>query len=105
LAIAAAGGAGKLGVWSGGPVLQWLGRISYSLYLIHFIGSAVAKTLAVRASTRFEAVAVFCAATGASLAAAELLYRLVERPAQRLSRRVGTSPNGHWWTNPRPPVA
>ena len=88
LAIGLAGRAGRLATWSGGPVLQYLGRISYSLYLTHFLGSNFAKVVAVRAHSALSAGLVFAAATIIAIASAEALYRLVENPAHQLSRRV-----------------
>ena len=83
------GRAGLLARWSGGRTLQWLGRRSYSLYLIHFVGSGVAKMLGARIATPVQAAMVFLFAIALSLISAELLYRLVEAPAHRLSRTVG----------------
>src|ERR1035441_3767981 len=63
-AIGLAGWAGKLSTWAGGSLLQWLGRISYSLYLIHFPGSAVAKFASGHVHGRLSGVLVFGCATG-----------------------------------------
>jgi peptidoglycan/LPS O-acetylase OafA/YrhL len=71
-------------------VLGWLGKISYSLYLLHApIGGRF-----INLSTRFgDALWVKCAAliaaSLASILAAWLLYRLVELPAQRWSAAIG----------------
>ncbi len=71
------------------PLLSFLGAISYSLYLLHVpIGGRVinlAKRLPHTFPVELGAVAV---AMAISLAAAYLLYRLVERPSQRWSGRV-----------------
>ena len=87
--IGFAGLAGKLGRWSGGPVFQYLGRISYSLYLLHFVGTAFARIAAVRADSVWEGFLVFVIATLIAIGCAELLYRFVESPAHKLSRRLG----------------
>ncbi|MBO1751835.1 acyltransferase [Actinotalea sp. BY-33] len=68
-----------------GPVWQWVGVRSFSLYLIHIpVIAAVALLLpsahAGLAATLAIPVAVVLAA---------LFYRLVERPAHHLSQRVG----------------
>jgi peptidoglycan/LPS O-acetylase OafA/YrhL len=84
------GRAGVLARWSGGRVLQWLGRRSYSLYLMHFLGSALAKMASPRITTPFQAAIVFALALAVSVVAAEALYRLVEAPAHRLSRSIGS---------------
>ena len=69
--------------------LAFLGAISYSLYLLHTqIGGRV-----INLSLRFEVppelkIAVVLLAIGASLGAAWLFWRFVERPAQRWSARI-----------------
>lgn len=89
--VALVGRAGRLGSWSGGPVLQYLGRISYSLYLVHFVGSTLAKFGAARHPDALQAAGWFVAATAVSIAVAHVFYLAVERPAQRLSKRVPMS--------------
>lgn len=88
--IGAAGRAGVVTTWTGGNVLQWLGRRSYSLYLIHFVGANLAKIMSPRVNTPVAALGLFILATSIALFCAELLYRLIELPAHRLSRNVGT---------------
>jgi len=66
-------------------VVQWLGRISFSLYLVHLPITLAAVTL-LRPVSLPLALAV---AAAASFGAAELFYRFVERPAQRLSVAAG----------------
>ncbi len=72
------------------PALSWLGAVSYSVYLLHVpIGGRV-----VNLGSRFAGdsvslqLAVLAAAVGASLVAAVVMYRLVERPAQRWSSSI-----------------
>ncbi len=62
-------------------VPQWLGKISYSLYLSHF----VLFSLAVRTFGKWGGVW----AAPAALVAGWIVWRLVERPSIRLSRRLG----------------
>jgi peptidoglycan/LPS O-acetylase OafA/YrhL len=73
--------------------MQWLGRISYSLYLVHlpvsgrvinFLSHHVLATPASRASQ----LLLLAAGTAASLLAAQLLYVCVERPSLRWSKRI-----------------
>ncbi|MDQ0757279.1 acyltransferase [Arthrobacter sp. B3I4] len=66
-------------------VVQWLGRISFSLYLVHLPIILAGVTL-LRSVSLPLALAVSGAA---SFAAAVLFYRFVERPAQRLSVAAG----------------
>ena len=88
-AIFAAAKLNKMGTWLSGPVIQFLGRISYSLYLIHvaigtrviilggrYTGDSVGPRLLVRGLGLF-----------ASIAAATAMYLLIERPSMRLSHR------------------
>jgi peptidoglycan/LPS O-acetylase OafA/YrhL len=86
-----AGRCGKLSVWLGGPILQWLGRISYSLYLVHLpvCGRAISYISHHMAAPldRGRQLALLAAGLAISLLAAQLLYVCVERPSLRLSKR------------------
>lgn len=86
--IAGVGRAGRLAEWSGGRVLQHLGKLSYSLYLLHFIGNSICKIAGARPLTPPGALGVFIVATMVSLLVAQCCYLLIERPAHRLSRRI-----------------
>lgn len=65
-------------------VVQWLGRISFSLYLVH-----EPLVVSLRLLHAFDYWTVLLVALPASLALAHLFYVVVERPAHKLSRRVG----------------
>ena len=70
------------------PGFQFLGQISYSLYLLHIpIGRRVLDALlrAGAAGNPVWELAAILAATAVSILAAYGLYRLVERPARRWS--------------------
>jgi hypothetical protein len=71
--------------WLSGPLWQFFGRISYSLYLTHNIFGWYALSLAMRYMDQWLA-----AALGAVVAvlAAWLWYRCIEKPAVALSRQV-----------------
>jgi peptidoglycan/LPS O-acetylase OafA/YrhL len=69
------------------PVSQWLGRISYSLYLTHLLVLAACKF-------HFPSVALYIAIP-ASFAFASLVWFLVERPSIYLSRRLGRLADRH----------
>jgi peptidoglycan/LPS O-acetylase OafA/YrhL len=70
------------------PALQFLGRISYSLYLTHLIGGWV--VLGVARHFMGDAAAVLVAVV-ASIASAWVFHVFVEAPAVKLSRRVSLS--------------
>ena len=64
---------------------QWLGRVSFSLYLIH-VPIVVTLAYAIGWSRWWLALVIGIAV---SLIGAEAFTRLIEQPAHRLSRRVG----------------
>jgi peptidoglycan/LPS O-acetylase OafA/YrhL len=83
--------AGRLATALDWPWLQFLGRVSYSLYLIHFAVAHLVTTLAERVlgaplAPRMAAVTLLVALL-ASLVAAQVLYRVVEAPSVRLANR------------------
>lgn len=91
----AASRSGHLWTFSGGRVLQALGRWSYSLYLTHLIvGTRVARLCAERVShpTLTTGVATLLFAVAVSVAFAAAFYWTVERPALRLAQRIRLSP-------------
>ena len=71
-------------------VLAWLGTISYSLYLLHAIVLLVVLRFLPEAYTRppLMRVGIAVAFLAVALGAAWTSYRLVERPAQNLGRRL-----------------
>lgn len=91
--ILVAGLRDKLGVWLSARPLQWLGAISYSLYLTHNAITGAAFRVGYRLTGRTLAtealwsvlVVVIC------LGFAYLFHRAIERPSLALSRRVRTS--------------
>lgn len=91
LGLFLAGRLNRLGALSERP-LQYFGRISYSLYLVHtVIGGPFAYYFPRRFCgpelTPTQALAFFIAAMVAAVIAAQLMYMLVERPSVQLSRR------------------
>jgi peptidoglycan/LPS O-acetylase OafA/YrhL len=70
------------------PVLVWLGQISFSLYLIHL---PILLALAHGLHPKLSPGSVACLAVAASLPAAWVMNRLVERPARMLANRIGAA--------------
>jgi peptidoglycan/LPS O-acetylase OafA/YrhL len=74
-------------------VFAYLGGISYSLYLLHVpIGGRVVNLGARFADSLLLQCCVLLAAIAASLVAAHLMYRLIERPAQKWSSALRYAP-------------
>lgn len=92
-----AGRQGKLATWLNYRVLQYLGKISYSLYLIHFPMSHVITTLGTEISGKSPPPAIaalwLVLALAASLAAAHVMYVFVEAPSVRFAARFKPSGN------------
>ncbi len=83
---------GKLTTFLGNRVLQYFGRISYSLYLIHpLVGNRFLR-LALRwtgpSPSLAAATLLFTVATLASVLAAHLMYRFIEKPSLLLAKRI-----------------
>jgi peptidoglycan/LPS O-acetylase OafA/YrhL len=75
------------------PPLQWLGAISYSMYLVHFPVQAVFVLLYPPSNwLNYADPLVFATFLAATLAASFLTYRFVETPAQALLQRVTLRP-------------
>lgn len=74
-----------------GASFQYLGRISYSLYLMHLPigGRVISAGLELLPNPDIAAARLlFLLAVAASLVAATVSWRLIEAPTMRLSRRV-----------------
>ena len=86
LTIYAAGRRGHLHDWLSARWLQFLGRISYSLFLIHYPVSWIVLSAGSRLTGNSAAAAVawLAVALAASIGAAYLLYVWVEQPSLRL---------------------
>jgi len=79
--------------WPRSRLIARLGLTSYSLFLVHFPVLVFVATIWARLgyTTVTSAVVASVAAYVASLAAAELFYRLVESPTLALATRIGRS--------------
>jgi peptidoglycan/LPS O-acetylase OafA/YrhL len=84
------GRAGRLDGRASRSPLRGLGRISYSLFLVHYPTTWAVESLGLRFWDKSLATALLGMATSfvASLAAAVVFYRLVERPSLRLAERL-----------------
>ncbi|MBS0263655.1 MAG: acyltransferase [Planctomycetes bacterium] len=92
LLIYTAGRLGRLGTCGNGRVLQYLGRISYSLYLIHFPVSHIVKWIGAKlcgeSPPAIVAVGWLMLSLICSVLAAHVMYRCVEAPSVRLATRL-----------------
>jgi peptidoglycan/LPS O-acetylase OafA/YrhL len=88
--IYAVGCHGGLNRWLSAGWLQYLGRISYSLFLVHYSVSHTVKWLAHRLTLGTPGVALVCLglAFAASVVVAHFFYRWVEAPACRLAEQL-----------------
>lgn len=84
-----AGISGKLTRWLDIPVLQYLGRISYSLYLVHLLVAVYVLRFGYRITGNNPIAAVFWFVVGGivSIFAAHLLYLAVERRSIQFAAR------------------
>lgn len=74
-------------------VTEFLGRISYSLYLIHMpVGIPFIRVFEPLATTDATRIALAFVAMGVCVLAAWAFYHAVERPSIRLARRIALHP-------------
>jgi len=100
LAVALALGLGRrsglLERWPDWPIVAFLGRISYALFLVHFPVCLLANALFVRLGLHAPgtALAFMAMAWAASITVATLFYRWVEKPAAsgRIAAALGLAP-------------
>ncbi len=85
LFLIAAASVGIARSWLNTAPVQWLGRVSYSLYLIHV---PIILTGEYLLYPRYSHVTIVCIAAPLSLVCAEIFYRLVERPAHAFGRHL-----------------
>ncbi len=85
LVIVAAISEGAPRGWLNKAVVQWLGRVSYSLYLVH-VPTILAFHYILYGIVPYAVISVI--AIPISLVVAELFYRVVERPSHDLGRSL-----------------
>jgi peptidoglycan/LPS O-acetylase OafA/YrhL len=73
--------------------MQFVGAVSYGLYLVHPLGLAAVETVVPRTGVASEIVALVAGAA-LSVAAAYVLHRSVERPLIGVGRRLSARPLG-----------
>ncbi len=92
LAIFVAGRSGHLHDWLNWRWLQYLAKISYSLYLIHYPVSHVLTSFGWRccgnSPTPLQATLILTGCLVASIGAGHFLYLAVERPSIQLAERL-----------------
>ena len=75
--------------WLDTPLLRYLGNISYSFYLTHaLVGIRILKIMLHGNESVAYTTVMYCASLLLSIAAADVIYRLIERPSMDLSHRV-----------------
>ncbi len=100
IVIYAVGAAGRFDSLLSGSLFRFMGRISYSFYLVHpLVGNKFCRFLEQRLShdgalDPLLALAIFAAALLFSVGSAYVLYRLIEWPSHQFSRRVRWSTEG-----------
>jgi peptidoglycan/LPS O-acetylase OafA/YrhL len=80
----------KLGTWLSGRVVQFLGRISYSMYLLHLFAGIFLVNLLWKFLPQTPVCAVLLIPVGVAgaLAGSWVFYLLLERPSMAVSQRV-----------------
>jgi peptidoglycan/LPS O-acetylase OafA/YrhL len=88
--VFAVGRAGYLGTWLSAQWLQFLGKVSYSIYLLHVPVSGAAFFLASRVlgPTPVEQGLAMLLVIAVNCAAAQLFWWAVERPSTALGRKI-----------------
>ncbi len=91
--LAALGPAETTGRLRGHPALVYLGRISYGLYVFHYLGISTARHwFGLGEQTSLKFAGFWCTSLAWTVAAAALSYRCFEGPFLRLKRRFSRVP-------------
>lgn len=96
--LAAASATCPVGKFLSSRAMDYGGRISYSLYMVHFLvlmgGGKLLPWETFEGSHLAVRIVVLMAYFGMSLVCAGLLYRFVEEPGRRAIARIGTTKRG-----------
>ena len=94
LALFWAGRTGHLADWLGGRAFRYFGRISYSLYLVHFPLVSLVTRAGYKLTGPNPWLGICWNVVGAimSVASADLFFRMVEQPSMRLAARFKRRP-------------
>lgn len=99
---------GKLSTWLSNRVLLYLGSISYSLYLFHgivgqryiaFIQEWLAPKFGLDTKSDLRVLAIFISAMAVSIIFSHLVYKLIEIPAMKISKRVKPARKTSAWSD------
>ncbi|MCW3102615.1 MAG: putative acyltransferase [Bacteroidetes bacterium] len=70
-------------------VLDWIGKISYSIYLLHtIVGTTVINILSHHAHSPLTKALVVLVGVGVSIVCSYFMYLFVEKPSKRLSSKI-----------------
>jgi peptidoglycan/LPS O-acetylase OafA/YrhL len=86
-------------------LLAWLGLVSYSVYLVHYVLLELLRPLLTGLGNRLPApaeVPVAAAYLGLVAGVSWLTYRFVEVPGQRFGRRAARWMTARWGSDARP---
>ena len=83
---------GRMEKWGNTPILQYLGRISYTLYLTHtLVIYMVTSRLSTYANEKWPSLGVYALCIAVSIGIAHVLHLLVERPTMKWASRLKSS--------------
>lgn len=71
------------------PVLHWMGKMSYSIYLIHpVVGAAVINILSRYVHTTAQKLLILLAGLIVTFVSSYIMYLLIEKPSKKLSSKI-----------------
>lgn len=71
------------------PILDWLGKMSYSIYLIHpVVGAAVINFLSRYAHSTVQKLLILLAGLIVTFVSSYIMYLLIEKPSKKLSSKI-----------------